>query len=359
MGGIMQDMQDKKRNHTRALPVICISLCAVLIACCCILADDARRAPAAYGDEIEYNTDMGVNVSEGEEYGKPIEGAVVYIVQDIDHWTSNKTSDEGSTIDDMWTNSGVPVGQCLVFAFKSGYEPYEETKQIRQDTVSLPIALTKSGGSSGGSGGSDGPSADGDNPVGDNTPSTGSGAPDSANTGASTTSGATADTTPDIDIAQAKASNLPDRQENGRIIQPQPTLTMSGAALKAGRDYALYFKDNEAAGVATVAVEGKGGYTGEKLLTFNILPKKMALTATRSGRRTIVAEWAEYPGMSYTVGYREPGKEWKSSDVPAGRTRLALKHLGAGKTYQLRIRAKKTDNGRILQSSWSRIRTVR
>ena len=59
----------------------------------------------------------------------------------------------------------------------------------------------------------------------------------------------------------------------GKAITPVPTVTFNGKALKAGTDYSVTYSGNIKSGTATVKITGKGAYTGEKTVTFQIINK--------------------------------------------------------------------------------------
>ena len=65
-------------------------------------------------------------------------------------------------------------------------------------------------------------------------------------------------------------------QKNGAI--PKPKLVSEGSTLLEGRDYRLSYKNNKKTGIGTMIIKGKGNYTGQLKLPFNITTK--ALTST-------------------------------------------------------------------------------
>lgn len=50
------------------------------------------------------------------------------------------------------------------------------------------------------------------------------------------------------------------------------TVTYNESKLIEGTDYTVSYSNNINAGTATVTITGKGSYSGEKILTFTILP---------------------------------------------------------------------------------------
>ncbi|MBE6466897.1 S8 family serine peptidase [Denitrobacterium detoxificans] len=56
----------------------------------------------------------------------------------------------------------------------------------------------------------------------------------------------------------------------GAAIEPEPQVTIGGAVLQKGVDYAVSYADNELPGVASVTVTGVGNYEGSAVATFDI-----------------------------------------------------------------------------------------
>ena len=89
------------------------------------------------------------------------------------------------------------------------------------------------------------------------------------------------------DMAKAKVKNFQkkiawvnynhkiDEDANG-IEQPGMIVTLNGRTLVAGEDYILEYSNNKSVGNATVKIEGKGAYTGSKVLTYKITGKSVA-----------------------------------------------------------------------------------
>ncbi|MBQ1391115.1 MAG: hypothetical protein IIY82_05145, partial [Firmicutes bacterium] len=75
-----------------------------------------------------------------------------------------------------------------------------------------------------------------------------------------------------IDIAQASVAGLAAKTYNGKAQTQSLTLTYGGKTLAAGTDYTLNYKNNTAAGTATVTMTGKGLYGGSAQKTFKINP---------------------------------------------------------------------------------------
>ena len=100
-------------------------------------------------------------------------------------------------------------------------------------------------------------------------------------------------------------------KDNGRLLQEEPIV------LKENEDYKLSYKNNLKAGTATVTINGMGGYTGSKKVTFKInkvpLTKEMLLVAenavyTKSGAKPVVRIFFKDAELilnkDYTISYR-------------------------------------------------------
>ena len=65
--------------------------------------------------------------------------------------------------------------------------------------------------------------------------------------------------------------SIPDQTYTGEEIEPEITVKDGDKVLTEGEDYEVSYKDNTDAGTATVTVTGKGNYTGEMQVTFQIV----------------------------------------------------------------------------------------
>lgn len=83
-------------------------------------------------------------------------------------------------------------------------------------------------------------------------------------------------------IAGATVSGIADSYNyTGSAIKPTPTVTLSGKTLTSGTDYTVSYSNNTNAGTATVAIVGKGNYTGTVTKNFTI--KKAAVSGAATG----------------------------------------------------------------------------
>ena len=83
-------------------------------------------------------------------------------------------------------------------------------------------------------------------------------------------------------IAGATVSGIADSYNyTGSAIKPTPTVTLSGKTLTSGTDYTVSYSNNTNTGTATVAIVGKGNYTGT--LTRNFTIKTGAVSGAATG----------------------------------------------------------------------------
>lgn len=73
-----------------------------------------------------------------------------------------------------------------------------------------------------------------------------------------------------LSLSGAKVSGIKSATCSGKAIKQNPKVTLDGAVLRAGSDYALSYRNNIKPGVATVTVSGKGGFNGSVSHTFDI-----------------------------------------------------------------------------------------
>ncbi|MDR1293289.1 MAG: fibronectin type III domain-containing protein [Clostridiales Family XIII bacterium] len=118
-------------------------------------------------------------------------------------------------------------------------------------------------------------------------------------------------------------------------------------SLKAGTDYDISSSgSNKAIGKGTVRLSGKGSFTGEKDVTFRIMPKKVAKPTVKAGKGQIQVTWKKGPSAAkittYQVRYRVKGAtSWTVKPATSGKASLTVKKLKKGKYYQVQVRAYK------------------
>jgi putative cell wall-binding protein len=71
-------------------------------------------------------------------------------------------------------------------------------------------------------------------------------------------------------VAAAQISGIEDKMYNGQVQTQNPVVTFRGVTLTEDTDYTVGYRDNINVGTATVAINGKGHYTGSIEITFRI-----------------------------------------------------------------------------------------
>lgn len=73
------------------------------------------------------------------------------------------------------------------------------------------------------------------------------------------------------DLSYADISVIPDQEETGDELRPQPTVSLDGYELTEGVDYEVAYSDNVLEGTATLVITGMGNCTGDARATFEIV----------------------------------------------------------------------------------------
>ena len=91
------------------------------------------------------------------------------------------------------------------------------------------------------------------------------------------------------DISTAVVTVTPASMEyTGSALEPAVTVTLNGAALRAGTDYTVSYSNNTEVGTATVTITGRGLYSGTAVKTFTITAKAKTTPALTAADITAV-----------------------------------------------------------------------
>ncbi len=97
----------------------------------------------------------------------------------------------------------------------------------------------------------------------------------------------------------------------GEPVTPKPTLKFNGIKLTEGKDYTVSYKNNNAAGTATVTLTGKGNFKGSTYREFTL--RKPPAGTYRDGKTTyysdssgVVRYWVTNGIISYSENYLRP-----------------------------------------------------
>ena len=149
---------------------------------------------------------------------------------------------------------------------------------------------------------------------------------------------------------------------NGRVQKPAVSVRYRGKKLSVNKDYTLvYSKGRKNPGVYTVAVKGKGSYSGTVKKTFRINPvgTKLASMQSPSGGTTLKLTWKRpsraVSGYQIRYSTRSDFKGAKLQTI-SGATRLTttLRSLKPATRYYLQIRSfYRYAKGKYVYSGWS------
>lgn len=132
----------------------------------------------------------------------------------------------------------------------------------------------------------------------------------------------------------------------GKAFAPAVTVKDSkDKTLTKGTDYTVsYASGRTAVGSYAVKVSLKGNYSGEKQLSFNVVPKKASVKKLSAKKKSLTVTMGAKPtataGTGYQVAYKQKGtSKWKTVNTSKQTTKI--KKLKKGKKYYVKARAYK------------------
>jgi len=167
----------------------------------------------------------------------------------------------------------------------------------------------------------------------------------------------------DINDTDVTVSAISDRTYTGKAIKPTPVVRYNGKKLKLGTDYKLKYAHNKSLGSATVAITGRGNFTGTRKLTFRIVLKPTALSKLTPGKGQITVAWKKGKlNAGYEISYSTDPDFLSAQAMTVkgiGTTKVTLKNLQSKTTYYVRIRTYKRVGSSTYYSAWSKSKSVR
>ncbi|UEL49181.1 leucine-rich repeat protein [Terrisporobacter hibernicus] len=150
-----------------------------------------------------------------------------------------------------------------------------------------------------------------------------------------------------MDIKQLTIENLSNREYTDKEIKPKLIIKEGNKLIKEGYDYTLSYKNNKNIGLATILIQGKDNYYGQRTITFKIVPKTITkISQTYSSANRIELSWNKISGVSGYRIYRSTSKNGAYTNVGAvkgsGTTSYINSGLSSGKIYYYKVRAYKT-----------------
>jgi hypothetical protein len=144
-------------------------------------------------------------------------------------------------------------------------------------------------------------------------------------------------------ISAVSAAAIGGKTYTGKALTPDVKLTYNGKTLKKGTDYTLAYRDNIAAGRASVTIAGKGNYAGTKTVYFKINPAKHRVKKLTPGKGQLTVSFAKPVAAQKATGielrYRVKGtSKWKTVSVSAKKSSYVIKKLKKGRQYQVQTR---------------------
>ena len=153
---------------------------------------------------------------------------------------------------------------------------------------------------------------------------------------------------------------------DGKAKKPTVTVKYDKTVLKKDKDYTVtYAKGRKNVGAYKVTVQGKGNYTGTKVLTFKINPKGTSVSkVTTPKKRQLKVYWKMQATQTtgYQIQYSTSSKFKNAKTVTVKKnktTKTTVKKLKAKKKYYVRIRTYKTVGKKKYCSSWSKAKAVK
>ena len=163
-------------------------------------------------------------------------------------------------------------------------------------------------------------------------------------------------------ISSLKISSISDRAYTGKAIKPSVTVKDGTKTLKNGTDYTLTYKNNTKIGKATVTIKGKGSYTGEKTVSFNIVPGKPTLKVSKKSDTKATFSWDSVKGAEkYEIYYCANGGKYKKlATVSGSKKSYTSSKLDFKKNdYKFKIRAYDKVGDKTYYGAYSKIVTVK
>ncbi len=159
----------------------------------------------------------------------------------------------------------------------------------------------------------------------------------------------------------------------GKALKPSVVVKLGGKTLRVDKDYTVAFKRNKNVGTATVAITGKGAYTGSKFATFKIVPKGVVAEGkVKFGKKSFTVKWSKpsKSALKQTTGYqvryslkksmkRATVKTVKATSSAGKKCTLKVSKLKGGKKYYIQVRTYKKVAGKTYYSGWSKTKTVK
>lgn len=159
-----------------------------------------------------------------------------------------------------------------------------------------------------------------------------------------------APTTSKINLSSASVSEISSKSYTGSAINPSVTVKVNGKTLSLNKDYTVTYSNNISVGTAKILIKGTGNYTGEKTITFKIIPKKISkVSLSKKTTNSLTLSWNK---LDDVTGYKIYKYDSKSEDYEylktikgASTTSFTDSNLTDATVYKYKVRGYKTVDG--------------
>lgn len=164
-----------------------------------------------------------------------------------------------------------------------------------------------------------------------------------------------APTTSKINLSSASVSEISSKSYTGSAIKPSVTVKVNGKTLSLNKDYTVTYSNNISVGTAKILIKGTGNYTGEKTITFKIIPKKISkVSLSKKTTNSLTLSWNK---LDDVTGYKIYKYDSKSEDYEylktikgASTTSFTDSNLTDATVYKYKVRGYKTVDGNAYNS---------
>lgn len=163
---------------------------------------------------------------------------------------------------------------------------------------------------------------------------------------------------PKTDISTLSIKNIENVMEyeyTGKQLTPEITVEKDNTVLVKQTDYKVLYKNNQNIGTATISVHGAGKYTGNKTLTFDIIPgKTTGVTQSGYSDNTVKLQWKAVTGQvtGYEI-YRYNKSLGDEKKLNVSQNTITDSGLNPSTEYSYKIRAYKNVNNKIYYGKFS------
>lgn len=159
-----------------------------------------------------------------------------------------------------------------------------------------------------------------------------------------------APTTSKINLSSASVSEISSKSYTGSAIKPSVTVKVNGKTLSLNKDYTVTYSNNISVGTAKILIKGTGNYTGEKTITFKIIPKKISkVSLSKKTTNSLTLSWNKLDDVTgykiYKYDSKSENYEYLKTIKGASTTSFTDSNLTDATVYKYKVRGYKTVDG--------------